>query len=181
MTTSSAAFARRVRTVAAAIDEIDGGPAERPEAPIAAIAQLLGLDSAVSYSLGLVEGRPRVDTGSGVGVDAFVDRLDGFLARTPANFGSYDPVRPEASQRNRALRLHQLGPAAHSAVAKTWSLTPRQAEVLALVVQGEANKTIAATLRCSVRTVEVHLTALFEKAQCDSRSELGARFWQTRA
>ncbi len=65
------------------------------------------------------------------------------------------------------------------AAATRWSLTPRQAEVLALVVRGEANKTIAATLGCSVRTVEVHVTALFEKAQCDSRAELGARFWQT--
>ncbi len=63
-------------------------------------------------------------------------------------------------------------------MATRCSLTPRQAEVLALIVQGEANKTIAAALACSVRTVEVHVTALLEKTHSDSRSELGAKFWQ---
>jgi DNA-binding CsgD family transcriptional regulator len=300
---------------------------------------LLGLDSALCYGLCMVDGRARVDRGIAHRVDRFVDRFDDFLSRAPAQFGLYDPVRPAASQRNRALRLHEIGsfastplarelypvyglfgkpqlrvlvcqgpallgwvggwrdsefaddearafealvpslrrrlklqawagstglhlealmvamdaigapaflarldgypvhanaharglleldgPSARARLARAvrgadpssqvspirapgvpthflvvlpagdaehrvrlaraaerWSLTPRQAEVLALVVQGEANKTIAATLECSVRTVEVHVTALFEKAQCESRAELGARFWQTRS
>jgi DNA-binding CsgD family transcriptional regulator len=66
------------------------------------------------------------------------------------------------------------------AIARRWSLTPRQGEVLLLLVRGAANKTIAATLGCSVRTIEVHVTALLEKSQCDSRAELGAKFWQSR-
>jgi DNA-binding NarL/FixJ family response regulator len=47
-------------------------------------------------------------------------------------------------------------------------------------VQGTPNKTIAATLGCSVRAVEVHVTALLDKTQTGSRAELGARFWQAR-
>jgi DNA-binding CsgD family transcriptional regulator len=58
-----------------------------------------------------------------------------------------------------------------------WGLTPRQAEVLAVVAQGEANKTIAVRLGCSLRTVEVHVTALFDKAQVDSRAALIAALW----
>jgi DNA-binding CsgD family transcriptional regulator len=339
MIARSSAFKRQIRSAVAAIDEVDGSREAQAEAPLAAIAQLLRLENALSYSLRIVDGRPRVDAGNGYGLAAFVDRLDGYLARAPVRFGSYDPVRPEARQRNRALRLHELGPAAPSAVvrdlypaygllekpqlrvlvcegpallgwvggwradefsdaeavalqslvaplrrrlkltawagrdgfhfgavqvvmeaigapafltridglpvhvnqsarvalqadesavrerlsraargeepslqvspirapgvpthllivlpasasdlhlrlasvAKAWSLTPRQAEVLPLVVRGEANKVIAATLGCSVRTIEVHLTALLEKSQCESRAELGARFWQTRA
>jgi DNA-binding CsgD family transcriptional regulator len=65
-------------------------------------------------------------------------------------------------------------------VAKAWSLTPRQTDVLALLVRGAANKTIAATLGLSARTVEVHVTALLHRAQCGSRAELGAKFWQAR-
>lgn len=58
-----------------------------------------------------------------------------------------------------------------------WSLTPRQREVLAMVVRGNANKDIARTLECAQRTVELHVTMLLEKAGAESRSQLTARFW----
>ena len=56
-------------------------------------------------------------------------------------------------------------------------LTPRQAEVLQLLVTGEANKGIAAKLQCATRTVEMHVTALLDKAGVTSRAELIARFF----
>lgn len=56
--------------------------------------------------------------------------------------------------------------------AREWELTRRQREVLARIAGGNANKVIAATLGVSVRTVEVHLTALFVKARVASRTEL---------
>jgi len=62
-------------------------------------------------------------------------------------------------------------------VAQRWSLTPRQTQVLALLVEGHANKIIADRLGCARNTVELHVTALFEKTQTHSRSELAARFW----
>jgi DNA-binding CsgD family transcriptional regulator len=56
--------------------------------------------------------------------------------------------------------------------ARRWSLSARQVEVLAKVAEGNANKTVAAMLGVSERTVEVHMTALLEKAQVESRAEL---------
>jgi DNA-binding CsgD family transcriptional regulator len=58
-----------------------------------------------------------------------------------------------------------------------WTLTPRQREVLAKVAEGNANRTIAAMLGITERTVEVHVTALFEKAQVECRAELVARVY----
>jgi len=56
--------------------------------------------------------------------------------------------------------------------SREWGLTSRQHEVLAKIAYGNANKTVAAALGISVRTVEVHLTALFVKARVASRAEL---------
>ena len=64
-----------------------------------------------------------------------------------------------------------------SAVAKAaarWSLTPRQREVLEGIVRGTANATIAAELGISARAVELHVTALFDRAGVSSRAALVA-------
>jgi DNA-binding CsgD family transcriptional regulator len=53
-------------------------------------------------------------------------------------------------------------------------LTTREAEVLRLVAQGRANKEIAAALGVSINTVERHLTNLYIKIECRSRSEATA-------
>lgn len=59
-------------------------------------------------------------------------------------------------------------------------LTRRQTDVVALAARGLGNKTIAAHLRCAESTVEMHLTAVFARAQVESRAELVARFWSGR-
>jgi len=51
-------------------------------------------------------------------------------------------------------------------------VTPREAEVLRLVVQGLSNKEIAARLYISPRTVEKHLERLLRKHNARSRREL---------
>jgi DNA-binding CsgD family transcriptional regulator len=61
--------------------------------------------------------------------------------------------------------------------AQLFRLTPRQTEVLRLLAQGYANKSIAAILGCAVGTIEVHVTAVLHKAGVESRSELVAMFW----
>jgi len=58
------------------------------------------------------------------------------------------------------------------AAARRWALTPRQSEVLALLVDGQTNRQIAAYLRCAERTVEIHVTAIFKQAQVDNRATL---------
>jgi len=55
-----------------------------------------------------------------------------------------------------------------------WNLTPRQAEVLALAAHGLANATIAATMRVGERSIEQHMTAIFDRAGVDSRAALVA-------
>jgi DNA-binding CsgD family transcriptional regulator/PAS domain-containing protein len=58
-----------------------------------------------------------------------------------------------------------------------WKLTPRQAQVLHLVAQGKTNRAVAALLECAESTVELHVTALLEKSQCEGRAHLVARLW----
>jgi DNA-binding NarL/FixJ family response regulator len=62
-------------------------------------------------------------------------------------------------------------------VTRRWILTPRQSAVLALVAQGESNRTVAARLGCSEKTVELHVSALLAKTHCASRAQLVAAFW----
>jgi DNA-binding NarL/FixJ family response regulator len=64
-----------------------------------------------------------------------------------------------------------------AAVASRWGLTPRQSAVLALVAQGEPNRTAAAHLGCSEKTVELHVSALLAKTRCTNRAQLVACFW----
>ena len=61
------------------------------------------------------------------------------------------------------------------ALARSWELTARQADVLALLCEGRTNQSIAAVLDISPRTVEVHVAALFDKAKVSARSELLAK------
>jgi two-component system response regulator FixJ len=52
------------------------------------------------------------------------------------------------------------------------SLTPREREVMDLVVQGQPNKTVAVKLAISVRTVEIHRARVMEKMGAESLSAL---------
>jgi DNA-binding CsgD family transcriptional regulator len=91
---------------------------------------------------------------------------------------------PGADGLGRALvvRTPDAPPSTASRLARArekWRLTPHQAAVLALLVHGDANKSIAEHRGCSLRTVEVHVTALLEKSGTASRAELIARFWSS--
>ena len=87
-------------------------------------------------------------------IDAGVDAIARFLGVADA---------PETSE----------VPAA-AAVSAEGALTARETEVLRLVSRGRANKEIAADLGLSVHTVERHLTNLFPKIGCRSRTEAAA-------
>jgi FixJ family two-component response regulator len=51
-------------------------------------------------------------------------------------------------------------------------LTPREREVMNLIVSGHANKVIAAELGVVERTVEVHRHRVMEKMEADSVADL---------
>jgi DNA-binding CsgD family transcriptional regulator/tetratricopeptide (TPR) repeat protein len=64
-----------------------------------------------------------------------------------------------------------------SSLIKRWAdlgITAREAEVLGLVVEGLANRDVAARLSLSVRTVEKHMESLLRKSGCASRTQLVA-------
>lgn len=70
-------------------------------------------------------------------------------------------------------RLARGGPVgAGGAYAAGSGVTAREAEVLALVGQGLANKQIATRLKISPRTVEKHVEALLRKTSATSRTQL---------
>ena len=57
----------------------------------------------------------------------------------------------------------------------TEEISPRQAEILALVAEGLANKEIGARLGLSLSTVKGYVQALFEKLPAASRTQAVAR------
>jgi DNA-binding CsgD family transcriptional regulator len=61
--------------------------------------------------------------------------------------------------------------------AKRWRLTPRQAQVLALLAHGHANKTIAAELACAEVSIERHVTVILRKTATHSRAEVAFKLW----
>ena len=75
-----------------------------------------------------------------------------------------------ALSRDRATRLQQ---AKLAALRERYdSLTPREQEVMGLVVSGLLNKQIAATLGVSEVTVKVHRGQIMQKMQADSLANL---------
>jgi two-component system response regulator FixJ len=61
---------------------------------------------------------------------------------------------------------------AHSARERIEGLTPRERQVLELLVAGKQNKVIAHELDISPRTIEIHRAHLMDKMQAKSLSEL---------
>lgn len=76
------------------------------------------------------------------------------------------------------LVRERRSPARHlQATGSRWRLTPREQQVLQLVVHGESNRTIAESLGFSIRTAEAHVAALLRKSGADCRAQLTAWFW----
>lgn len=69
-----------------------------------------------------------------------------------------------ASQQERAQRL--------TAEARLATLTPREHEIMDLMIAGKKNKNIADELGISIKTVEIHRSRVMEKMDVDSVAEL---------
>ena len=69
------------------------------------------------------------------------------------------------------MALQALGPEADQPTT-TYSLTLRELQIIALIVEAAGNKKIAESLNISEKTVKHHLTNIFEKLGVTSRLEL---------
>lgn len=76
----------------------------------------------------------------------------------------------QAIESDREARRERAGRTEFSMLLSR--LTPREREVMELVVAGKPNKVIAAELGLSPKTVEVHRARVMEKMQVDSLAEL---------
>ena len=94
------------------------------------------------------------------------DRLQEPFSVTPAGQHAFLVVQATSSETPSQLVER---------AARTWGLTRQQTKVLSLLVDGEPNKGIAARFRCSVRTVELHVSAILAKAKVGSRVGVLAR------
>ena len=80
--------------------------------------------------------------------------------------------------RRARLTPRQAGQAAPVVATAPFGLTSREAEVLALLVQGDSNRQIARALFISERTVAVHVSRILDKLGVRNRTEaatVGAR------
>src|SRR5687768_10723381 len=71
----------------------------------------------------------------------------------------------DAAARRAAARLAEIQ-------ARAASLSPRERQVMALVVQGKLNKQTGQDLGVTEKTVKVHRARVMRKMQADSLSEL---------
>ncbi len=78
--------------------------------------------------------------------------------------------RLELDQNNSAASANDQDRARDSARP----LSPRERDIVALVVEGKSNRAIATALALSEKTIERHLTSIFEKLGLRSRTELAA-------
>lgn len=80
----------------------------------------------------------------------------------------------DAAER-RVREMTRGAPSELGGIAKTFGLTPREEEVLALIAQRYADKEIAEMLFISPRTVARHVTGIFTKLDVHSRREAAAK------
>lgn len=79
----------------------------------------------------------------------------------------YYPIRSTATERSSALPA-QL----HAGIMALDALTPREAEIFALLAEGYSRPYIAKTLYLSVDTVKVHAKHIYSKLNIDSQDSL---------
>jgi DNA-binding CsgD family transcriptional regulator len=123
----------------------------------------------------IVDARGRAQYGNAVARAMWAD-LRGFerslfpgTLRIPLPIRGLPPYELVIAQGRRSDTAARVAEA-----SRRFRFTRRQAQVLELLCAGHANKTIASLLCCSVKTVELHVSAMLKKAGAPSRSSLVA-------
>jgi DNA-binding CsgD family transcriptional regulator len=73
-----------------------------------------------------------------------------------------------------AMSVRELGTAI-TAIRRRYRLSPREAQVVELVLLGYRNDDIASTLGATPATIKKHLTHIFDKVGVDTRTQLVSR------
>jgi two-component system response regulator FixJ len=113
-----------------------------------------------------------VMTGEGdiaIAVQAMKSGAVDFLEKPFADDALFDAVRKAQKQ---SERLSEEYATATEAAARLATLTPREREVLDLLVAGMGNKAIAHALGSSPRTIEVHRARVYGKLRAASLPDL---------
>ncbi|MBN9422835.1 MAG: DNA-binding response regulator [Candidatus Accumulibacter sp. 66-26] len=104
--------------------------------------------------------------------DAFKSQAVDFLEK-PLDHGRLLAAIEEAGQRLTATQREQAHDARRDAFAERLAaLTPREREVMEMVVAGRHNREIAEALGISARTVEVHKARMMQKLRVDGLPQL---------
>jgi DNA-binding CsgD family transcriptional regulator len=98
-----------------------------------------------------------------VGDAALADRLAALL-------GEVVGLRLAAAGERADIEIVDAG-ATHEADNLEVTLTPREAEVLALLAEGASNKTIARQLGISLHTAKFHVSQLLNKLDASGRTD----------
>jgi two-component system, LuxR family, response regulator FixJ len=92
-----------------------------------------------------------------------------FLEKPFSEEGLMDAIRRALEANCRALAVSADATQAARRIA---GLTPREREVLALLVTGKSNKEMALVLGTSPRTIDVHRARVFQKLDADTLPDL---------
>ena len=88
----------------------------------------------------------------------------------PFSFGDLEELLSEAQ--DQVVEVAQIADARKAARAVWSSLSPREAEVIDILVAGVANKVVAEELGLSVRTVEIHRANAMAKLKLRSMAQV---------
>jgi DNA-binding NarL/FixJ family response regulator len=98
----------------------------------------------------------------------------GFIPKTAQGTVLEDALRAVLEGRawvpQAALDAH-AAPPARTAAAATTELSPRQRDVLRLLIEGRSNKLICRELDLSESTVKTHLAAIFRRLEVENRTQ----------
>lgn len=100
--------------------------------------------------------------------EAFRSQAVDFLEKPLQETQLVQAIEEALSRQRSASRMQ----ASHDYARRQASLTPREREVMALVVDGRHNREIAQLLAISVRTVEVHKARVMDKLNVASVADL---------
>lgn len=186
----SVASDRRAEALRSAIDQLSAFDPRRPrglEFLVTPMAELMGFSFSLAYRPVATVHGPHIAETFGTGIVAAraqraiaAGDIDVAKLQRPARGITVTPVRSagetghalvtlDAGRERTAYRLARCTP--------RWRLSRRQAEVLALVIDGLTNATIAAELGIGLRAVERHVASVRRRARVDTRAALIRAVW----